>query len=800
MKVLFNVLVFLEIVFGQNLFDLYNVHSLDIEFYNPDYDQILKSRWEIDDKTYELATIVFNGDTLDSVGVRYKGNSTYYFTAAFESPKFPLNMDLDLIYNDQDILGYNKVKLSNSIFDPTFVKENIGYLTQSYYLPAPETGYMNISINGEQLGLYTSVESINKSFLTKHFGNSDGTFFKCEPQFHFGEVYDADPNLVWYGEDSLDYEYQMGYEMKSEYGWNDLLDLIYTLNFNIENIESVLNVDRALWFFASSMVTPDLDAYTGMYIHNYYLYKNSETDLFEVIPWDKDQTFGNVMVNTLIQWGGNVSWVYDWDPFLYENEEMRPLFSKLMEVPIYKQIYTAHMRTILDEIYNPAYIQDLAYGIQDSIESYSNIYQDVWPWLNLDNYFQYNVDNYLITADGTNFCGIIPTVTNRRDYLLNHPEISKISPVIEYVFQENIEPNVGETVIIKSEISNAENVELMVTTNQYSGQFYSIPMFDDGNHNDGDANDNIYAAVVPFQDGGLQVRYYIRATNSDALILDPKTAERDFYYYFIGDQALPDSTIVINEINYNSFEDHDSGDWVELYNPTVDDIDISNWSFKDEDDSHVFVIPDNTILDQDQYLVLVNDSTNFSQYYSNTNIIGNLNFGFSGGGEILRIYDSGGSLVDTVLYDDSDPWPSDPDGDGPTLELINSSYDNALGESWASSIDYGTPGYRNSSFLNHKIVSNLPDNFFLFNNYPNPFNPSTIISYNLPIDSHVNIAIFDVLGRKVKTLTDQYMKVGKHLIQWNGVNDQGKLVAGGVYIYKIQSGDYKESKKMILVK
>ena len=800
MKVLFNVLVFLEIVFGQNLFDLYNVHSLDIEFYNPDYDQILKSRWEIDDKTYELATIVFNGDTLDSVGVRYKGNSTYYFTAAFESPKFPLNMDLDLIYNDQDILGYNKVKLSNSIFDPTFVKENIGYLTQSYYLPTPETGYMNISINGEQLGLYTSVESINKSFLTKHFGNSDGTFFKCEPQFHFGEVYDADPNLVWYGEDSLDYEYQMGYEMKSEYGWNDLLDLIYTLNFNIENIESVLNVDRALWFFASSMVTPDLDAYTGMYIHNYYLYKNSETDLFEIIPWDKDQTFGNVMVNTLIQWGGNVSWVYDWDPFLYENEEMRPLFSKLMEVPIYKQIYTAHMRTILDEIYNPAYIQDLAYGIQDSIESYSNIYQDVWPWLNLDNYFQYNVDNYLITADGTNFCGIIPTVTNRRDYLLNHPEISKISPVIEYVFQENIEPNVGETVIIQSEISNAENVELMVTTNQYSGQFYSIPMFDDGNHNDGDANDNIYAAVVPFQDGGLQVRYYIRATNSDALILDPKTAERDFYYYFIGDQALPDSTIVINEINYNSFEDHDSGDWVELYNPTVDDIDISNWSFKDEDDSHVFVIPDNTILDQDQYLVLVNDSTNFSQYYSNTNIIGNLNFGFSGGGEILRIYDSGGSLVDTVLYDDSDPWPSDPDGDGPTLELINSSYDNALGESWASSIDYGTPGYRNSSFLNHKIVSNLPDNFFLFNNYPNPFNPSTIISYNLPIDSHVNIAIFDVLGRKVKTLTDQYMKVGKHLIQWNGVNDQGKLVAGGVYIYKIQSGDYKESKKMILVK
>ena len=95
----------------------------------------------------------------------------------------------------------------------------------------------------------------------------------------------------------------------------------------------------------------------------------------------------------------------------------------------------------------------------------------------------------------------------------------KIPPVIEYVFQENINPNVGETVIIQSEISNAESVELMITTNQFSGQFFSIPMFDDGNHNDGEADDNIYAAEIPFQDSGVQVWYYVRASNSDAVIL-----------------------------------------------------------------------------------------------------------------------------------------------------------------------------------------------------------------------------------------------------------------------------------------
>ena len=376
----------------------------------------------------------------------------------------------------------------------------------------------------------------------------------------------------------------------------------------------------------------------------------------------------------------------------------------------------------------------------------------------------------------------------------------KIPPVIEYVFQENINPNVGETVIIQSEISNAESVELMITTNQFSGQFFSIPMLDDGNHNDGEAGDNIYAAEIPFQDSGVQVRYYVRASNSDAVILEPETAERDFYYYLVGNSSLPDSTVVINEINYNSLDNYDSGDWVELHNPTENDINLSNWIFKDEDDSHAFIIPDNTILDQGQYLVLVDDSTNFSQHHTNTNILGNLNFGFSGGGENLRLYNSQSILVDTVLYDDSDPWPSDPDGEGPTLELINPLYDNAIGESWTSSIGYGTPGYQNSSVLKNEMVSNLPDKFFLFNNYPNPFNPSTIISYNLPKDSHVNISIFDVLGRKVKTLTNQHMKAGKNKVQWNGENDHGKLLAGGVYIYKIISGGYNQSKKMILVK
>jgi len=86
-----------SLLLGQELFDPYDVHTLDIEFYNPDYDSILQARWEVDDKTYELATVIFNGEQMDSVGVRYKGNSTFWWAQIIGSPKFPFNIDFDLI-------------------------------------------------------------------------------------------------------------------------------------------------------------------------------------------------------------------------------------------------------------------------------------------------------------------------------------------------------------------------------------------------------------------------------------------------------------------------------------------------------------------------------------------------------------------------------------------------------------------------------------------------------------------------------------------------------------------------------
>ena len=93
-----------------------------------------------------------------------------------------------------------------------------------------------------------------------------------------------------------------------------------------------------------------------------------------------------------------------------------------------------------------------------------------------------------------------------------------------------------------------------------------------------------------------------------------------------------------------------------------------------------------------------------------------------------------------------------------------------------------------------------PKEFQVFDNYPNPFNPSTTISYNLPVNDVVNVAIYDLAGRKVKTFVNGKQAAGFKSFQWNATNDKGKTVSAGVYLYTIQIGNLIQTRKMVLLK
>ncbi len=97
-------------------------------------------------------------------------------------------------------------------------------------------------------------------------------------------------------------------------------------------------------------------------------------------------------------------------------------------------------------------------------------------------------------------------------------------------------------------------------------------------------------------------------------------------------------------------------------------------------------------------------------------------------------------------------------------------------------------------------IENIPDEFVLYSNYPNPFNPITKIDYGLPEASNVQLIIYDILGREVTTLVNGVQEPGYKSITWHGTNAFGKNVGAGMYFYLIQAGDFRQVKKMILLK
>ena len=94
----------------------------------------------------------------------------------------------------------------------------------------------------------------------------------------------------------------------------------------------------------------------------------------------------------------------------------------------------------------------------------------------------------------------------------------------------------------------------------------------------------------------------------------------------------------------------------------------------------------------------------------------------------------------------------------------------------------------------------VPTTYQLFQNHPNPFNPMTTIRFDLPKVQTVRLTIYTVDGKVVTTLINENMPQGNHEVVWSGLDDAGRLVASGTYIYRLEAGDYMETKRMLLVK
>ena len=130
----------------------------------------------------------------------------------------------------------------------------------------------------------------------------------------------------------------------------------------------------------------------------------------------------------------------------------------------------------------------------------------------------------------------------------------------------------------------------------------------------------------------------------------------------------------------------------------------------------------------------------------------------------------------------------------------NTVIDNEVYDYRIADVDYdGNKEYHSLQLMGISPAS-IPITYVLHQNYPNPFNPITTLSYDLPVDGLVNITIYDMMGRQVKTLINDQQTAGYRSVQWDGTNDNGSPVSAGLYLYTIQAGEFRQTKKMVLLK
>ena len=686
-----------------------NIREIHLHFYDENWDHLLDSLYVEGEGGRILADIEIDGSTYYSVGVRYKG----YSSVSVNYIKNPFNIKLDYVIDDQNHEGIDKIKLSNVIQDPSFLREVLCYEVCRKYMPASNANYANLYIDGELWGLYTNVEAVNKEFLIKNFGSKYSPFFKCNPEELSIQIGGENSNLSnSHGTDSV--AYIPYYDIESDFGWRSLYHLIDTLNQFPDEIEKVLNIDRTLWMHALNYSMVNFDSYIG-YSQNYYMYLD-QANQFNPIIWDLNMSFGSFRLTDASQLfynGFDIMQAQNMDPLVHHNfisVAPRPLMTSLFQSERNRRMYLAHIRTIMAENFmnQEYYIRAEALNAM--------IYQDV---INDENKFYSDADFITNITDqvslASSICpGITQLMDARSEYLSSYqgysgePAIYNISNSSEGVIFSN-------DVWINAEIDNATyaQVSYRFGNNQ---RFISVEMFDDGNNNDGNAGDGLYGCKI--EGCSNSVDYYFYADNDIAGVFSPSRAAYEFYNM---NSTISSGDLVINEVmsnNVNIAADPSGNfeDWIELYNTTDYPISTNNLYLSDNLTNLLkWDLPNHMIPANGYYVIWADEDGDQGEEHAN--------FQLSNTGENVTLSNANSTMVDFVSY-----------------QMQNSDISYGRSPNGVGDFTMLTPTFNASNDMS-SILSEQEGNLVLA--APNPFTDRITLS------GIVGYSIIDLFGREV---------------------------------------------------
>ena len=504
-------------IFAQDFYDVNRVRDVKIKFNTDDWSGVLDSLKRNGDQRL-IAAVQIDGVTYDSVGVRYKGNSSYFNVWKHKSTKLPFNIKAHHVKKKQRFPGDVKtIKLSNVFRDPSFLREVLSYEIAGDYMASPKANFARVYVNDQYLGLYNNTESVNKEFLKENFGNSKGAFFKCDPiwtnQVPKGCSSGDKAALLYQGKDTVCFE--KNYELKSKNGWEELQKLTEILNKSPKQIEKYLNVDEVLWMLAFNNVLVNLDSYTGRLCHNYYLYQDT-FGIFHPIVWDMNLSFGGFRFIGESKSLNNEE-LQTMSPFIHYKYEKRPLINKLLNIDLYRKVYVAHMKTILEEQFISNNYHTRGRQVQSIIDSY--VRQDENKLYSYDAFRQ----NFDQTSDANNnkIIGIAELMKARMEYLKTHPIMKKEAPKISQVRHQK---EAGQ-IQISARVEGATEVWLAYRCHDFE-PFTKVKMKDDGKSNDGASGDETFGVSL---NPSKTLQYYFIAENEKVASLSPARAAYEFH-------------------------------------------------------------------------------------------------------------------------------------------------------------------------------------------------------------------------------------------------------------------------------
>ncbi|MCA8977689.1 MAG: CotH kinase family protein [Planctomycetes bacterium] len=615
------------------------------------------------------ADLTVEGVTYPNVGVHFRGGSSYRFIGT--SQKKPFGISMDAFVPGQRLLGYKTLNLNNAYLDPTFVREVLSYNVFRRYLPAGKANFVVLRVNGVNWGVYVNVQQVNKDMMREWFVDEDGARMEADALLP-GAV----PNgsaLTWLG--STPSSYFNNYDLKTTtlpQPWTPLIDTCSALNNTpLATMEAALQprfaLDAALRMIAANMVLVNPDSYvsTG---HNYFVFHDAYHDRVQTIPWGMNLPLGSSILA-----GSTTAQRSAWNLFTNQSNSGRPLLSRSWALPALRQRYLAHVRTILTREFSWSLLQPRIAAYQNLIAAEvaadsKKLYPTAAFTANLSQDF---------VAGFTTISGLQPLVNGRAAYLQGHPELNRPAPTIANVAHQPTSPAPGATVWVSATIAGpAAAVGTATLYSRAIGPFQETPMFDDGQHMDGAANDGVYGAALPTYPPGSFVDYYVGAASTaaagGAMTFAPPTAE--FGAFEVRLPFLPGSGPVrINEFladNSTVIQDPfgEWDDYLELVNVSPVAVDLSGMHLTDDLlNPTKFTLPAGTTIPADGTLLFWCDEDGAQGPM-------HANFKLAAGGEVVALFAADGiTMLDSFtfgpqatdvstgrLFDGGGPWVTFP--------------------------------------------------------------------------------------------------------------------------------------------